>query len=122
MNAAERPFDQRIRDIRGEVQKAEEGLCRAGEYLADLPGQEREKALKAMQDVFDAGVMLGEHQHTSPMNIPEQPLIGPDLRAHLREAQVVQTEMGQLRNIAQQIFHQRSARMKRSHVHESLAA
>jgi len=123
MNKENRPFDPRIREIRGEVKDAEQGLCEAGEYLADLPAAEQAKAVAAMQKVFDAGVMVGEHKHTPVMSSnPDHPLIGPELKAHLQEAKVVQTEMQELRTVTQQILQERSKRYARSEVQSDLAA
>ena len=82
------------------------------EHLSDL---QRREAIAACQKAFDAGATLGELRHT-PSTIPvesDNPLIGADLRAHLREAQVVQREVYQLRNVAQQILHERNARQMR---------
>ncbi|MDD3897118.1 MAG: hypothetical protein PHU04_04790 [Candidatus Peribacteraceae bacterium] len=116
MYKAERPYDPRIREVRRQVRQTEGELVEVGEYLASLPGRQRADAIAAMHKVFDAGVTLGEILQTpvSPPIRNEQVMLGPDLRAHLREVEVVQGEIGQLRNVTQQIFHERTARHLRS--------
>ncbi|MDD5469677.1 MAG: hypothetical protein PHO92_02655 [Candidatus Peribacteraceae bacterium] len=116
MHKAERPFDPRIRQVRRQVRQTEEELVAVGEYLESLPQRQRAEAIAAMHKVFDAGVTLGA-LNQAPVSVPIQggdTLLGPDLRAHLREVGVVQDEIGQLLRVAQQVFRERTARHLRS--------
>ena len=116
LHKVDRPFDPRIREVRRQVRQTEGKLVEVGEYLARLPEQQRAEAIAAMHKVFDAGVTLGGITQTAlpPPLKNEQVVLGPDLRAHLREVEVVQREIAQLRNVTQQIFHERTARHLRA--------
>lgn len=111
-----RPFDLRIRKIRQEIQEKEGDLVAVGEYVQDLPPAERPAAIAALQKAYDVGQSLGEMQHTPPAP-PVDPdgelKLGDELRAHLKEARQVQQDIDQLRNVAQQIFHERTKRKAR---------
>ena len=116
MHKVDRPFDPRIRDMHTQVRHTEDELVEAGEYIDSLPEHQRAEAIAAMRNVFDAGVTLGElnNQPVSTVAQEGQMLLGPDLRAHLREVEVVQNGIEDLRRVAQQVFHERSARHLRS--------
>ena len=124
MQKVDRPYDPRIRQVRRQVRQTEEELVAVGEYLASLPGRQRADAIAAMHKVFDAGITLGE-LHQAPISVPTQGgdmLLGPDLRAHLREVEVVQDEIGQLLRVAQQVFRERTARHLRATMRGEIAA
>ena len=124
MHKVDRPFDPRIRQVRCQVRQTEEELVEVGEYLARLPERQRAEAISAMHKVFDAGVTLGGITQTAlpPPLKNEQVVLGQDLRAHLREVEVVQGEIAQLRNVTRQIFHERTARHLRSAMRGDMAA
>lgn len=116
MHKIDRPFDSRIRGMHEQVKEVEDGLVEAGECIACLPEQRRAEVIAAMDRVFKAGLLLGalKQQPVSVTMKDNEMLLGPDLRAHLREVEVVQNEIGNLRRVAQQVFHERSARHIRS--------